>query len=97
MCASSCATPSGACGVNNCSVTNGGSGCQLQSSGAMRPPTDPPDGLLAVPLAKKCVLLLTPAEYLAGIRRGKRWRRRQTMLQRTPDHTSPTTPPDLTL
>jgi hypothetical protein len=36
-----------------------------------------PDGLLAVPLPKGCVLLLTPQEYLAGIRRGKWWRRRQ--------------------
>ncbi len=42
----------------------------------------PPDGLLAVPLAKGCLLLLTPKEYVAGLRRGKWWRRRQVMLQR---------------
>ena len=43
---------------------------------------DPPDGLLVIPLAKSCILLLTPKEYLAGIRRGKWWKRRQAELAR---------------
>ncbi len=43
---------------------------------------DVPDGLLAVPYGKGCVLLFTPAEITAGIRRGKWWRRRQAMLAR---------------
>lgn len=30
---------------------------------------NPPDGLFVIPLAKSCVLLLTPQESLAGIRR----------------------------
>jgi hypothetical protein len=46
---------------------------------------DSPPGLIAVPLAKGCVLVLTEREYLAGIRRGKWWRRRQAMLQRLPE------------
>ena len=44
-------------------------------------PTDPPPGLIPVPL-KGAVLLLTQAEYLAGIRRGKCWRRQRVMEQR---------------
>jgi hypothetical protein len=39
---------------------------------------DPSPGLIPVPL-KGTVLLLTQAEYLAGIRRGKWWRRRVAM------------------
>ena len=35
----------------------------------MKWPTDPPDGLLIVPFGKGCLLLLTPREYLAGLRR----------------------------
>ena len=37
---------------------------------AKKAPTDLPPGLIAVPLGKACVLLLTEPEYLAGIRRG---------------------------
>jgi hypothetical protein len=37
-------------------------------------PTEAPPGLIRVPL-KGAVLLLTEPEYLAGIRRGKAWRR----------------------
>lgn len=40
----------------------------------MRPRIDPPAGLLLVPFGKGCVLLLTPQEITAGIRRGKWWR-----------------------
>lgn len=43
---------------------------------------DAPPGLVPVPL-KGAVLLLTAPEYLAGIRRGKWWRRRLALLQRT--------------
>ena len=42
----------------------------------------PPAGLIPVPLGKGCVLLLTPAEMENGIRRGKGWRRRQTIEAR---------------
>ncbi len=47
----------------------------------MRVPSDPPDGLILVPLPK-AVLLLTAREYVSGLRRGKWWKRRQAMLQR---------------
>jgi len=40
----------------------------------MRQPSDPPPGLIPVPLGKQCLLLLTEREYLAGHRRGKRER-----------------------
>jgi hypothetical protein len=43
--------------------------------------TDPPPGLIPVSL-KGAVLLLTEPEVLAGIRRGKTWRRRVARLQR---------------
>jgi hypothetical protein len=48
----------------------------------MRPPTDPPPGLIPVPM-KGAVLLLTAAEFTAGVRRGKWWRRRVAMEHRT--------------
>ncbi len=51
---------------------------------------DPPDGLLAVPFGKGCVLLLTPREVTAGIRRGKWWRRRLADEKRA--QAQPTTP-----
>jgi len=35
---------------------------------------DSPDNLLSVPFGKCCVLLLTPREITAGIRRGEWWR-----------------------
>jgi hypothetical protein len=47
----------------------------------MRPPTDPPPELIPVPM-KGAVLLLTQAEFTAGVRRGKWWRRQVAMLQR---------------
>ena len=43
--------------------------------------TAPPD-LIPVDVGKGCLLLLTAPEYLAGIRRGKWWRRRVALLQR---------------
>jgi hypothetical protein len=43
--------------------------------------TDPPPGLIPIPL-KGAVLLLTQAEFTAGVRRGKWWRRRMAMLRR---------------
>jgi hypothetical protein len=49
--------------------------------GGYHPPTDPPAGLVPIPL-KGAVLLLTQAEYLAGIRWGKWWRRSQAMQRR---------------
>jgi|GEM_PF-1449406 hypothetical protein len=42
----------------------------------------PPAGLIPVPM-KGAVLLLTEPEYLAGIRRGKAWRRREALARRT--------------
>lgn len=48
----------------------------------MARPTEAPAGLLAVPYGKGCLLLLTPQEIAAGIRRGKWWKRRQAMLAR---------------
>jgi len=50
----------------------------------MRLPGDIPAGLLAVPYGKGCLLLLTPQEVTAGIRRGKWRKRRPAMLQREP-------------
>ncbi len=46
------------------------------------PPIEPPPGTVPVYL-KGAVLLLTEPEYLAGIRRGKAWRRRVAHLQRS--------------
>jgi hypothetical protein len=40
----------------------------------MRPPSDPPPGLIPVPM-KGAVLLFTAAEFMNAIRRGKAWRR----------------------
>ena len=48
----------------------------------MKAPADPPAGLIPAPL-KGAVLLLTAAEYLAGLKRGKTWRRRQALVART--------------
>ena len=56
----------------------------------MKLQTDPPPGLIPVPL-KGAVLLLTEAEYLAGIRRGKGWRRRRAMQERAGMPTSTNT------
>jgi hypothetical protein len=55
---------------------------------AMRPQTDPPAGLIPVPLGKGCLLLLTEPEFVAGIRRGKSWRRRLALASR-PDPSLP--------
>lgn len=48
---------------------------------------DPPPGLIPVPL-KGAILLLTEPEYLAGLRRGKAWRRRVALASR-PDPSLP--------
>lgn len=45
---------------------------------------DPPSGLIAVPVPK-AVLLLTEAEYVRGIRRGKWWTRIQAEAKRKAD------------
>jgi hypothetical protein len=47
----------------------------------VKSPTDPPPGPIAVPVPK-AVLLLTEAEYLRGLRRGKWWRRTQAEAKR---------------
>jgi hypothetical protein len=54
---------------------------QAEPGGAVRFALE--DGLVIVPLQKHCCLVLSIPQYLAGIRRGKWWRRRQAMLQRT--------------
>jgi hypothetical protein len=48
----------------------------LQGGGQaqMNPSTDLPSGLIPVPL-KGAILLLTAAEFIAGVRREKWWRR----------------------
>lgn len=53
----------------------------------------PPPGLVPVPVGKGCVLLLTQPEYLAALRRGKAWRRRVALLQRTQAGPSGDDPP----
>jgi len=53
----------------------------------MKQPSDPPPGHIAVPVPK-AVLLLTEAEYVRGLKRGKWWRRREAMeRRRTTEHT----------
>jgi len=47
-------------------------------------PTEARSDMIVVPLAKGCALLLTEPEYLAGIRRGKWWRRREAAAKRRP-------------
>ena len=49
----------------------------------MKPP-DLPTNMILVEIPK-AILLLTAQEYVAGIRRGKWWRRRQAMLARQAD------------
>ena len=49
----------------------------------MKPP-DVPTNMIVVEIPK-AILLLTAQEYLAGLRRGKWWRRRQAMLAREAD------------
>ncbi len=53
----------------------------LASAADMNAPTDPPPGLIPVPM-KGATLLLTAAEFTAGVRRGKWWRRRAAMERR---------------
>jgi hypothetical protein len=45
--------------------------------------TDPPPGLIPIPM-KGAVLLFTTQEFMAAIRRGKQWRRRVAMERREP-------------
>ncbi|MCX5735333.1 MAG: hypothetical protein NTW68_13535 [candidate division NC10 bacterium] len=56
----------------------------------MNSPSDPPPGLIPVPM-KGAVLLLTAPEFEAGIRRGKAWRRRAALAERCGE--SPAHPP----
>lgn len=44
---------------------------------SMNSPTDPRPGLIAVPLAKACRLLIREATYVAGLRLGRLLRRRE--------------------
>ena len=55
---------------------------------------DPPPDLIPVPLGKACLLLLTAQEYLAGIRRGKAWRRTLAAAQRERTRIPTGQPPD---
>ena len=52
----------------------------LASAADMNAPTDPPPGLIPVPMTG-ATLLLTAAEFTAGVRRGK-WRRRRAAMER---------------
>lgn len=45
-------------------------------------PTQYPSGYLRVEVGKGCVLLLTKAEYIQGLRRGKTWRERNEKGER---------------
>ena len=45
-------------------------------------PAEPPPGGIAVPLTKEYLGLLTERKSVAGIRRGKWWRRRAAMERR---------------
>jgi hypothetical protein len=42
-----------------------------------------PPGFVPIRLGKACYLLLTQGEYLQGLRRGKWWRRRLALHQRS--------------
>jgi hypothetical protein len=42
-----------------------------------------PTGMIFLPLAKRCGLVLTTSEYARGLRRGKVWKRTQVLRQRT--------------
>ena len=46
--------------------------------------TAPPPGLIADPV-RQAVLLLTPAECVRGLKRGKWWKRTQAAITRTAD------------
>jgi len=48
----------------------------------MKQPSDPPPGLIPVPLGKQCLLLLTEREYLACLQRGKWWLRVTAIARR---------------
>jgi len=54
----------------------------------MRAPDTPPAGLVAVPVGTGCILLLTEPEYVAGIKRGKRWRRALSLRRRSKPSTT---------
>ncbi len=47
-------------------------------------------GLIRVPLPKGCELLLTEREFVAGIKRGKWWRRTQAAARREANAGTPT-------
>jgi len=61
----------------------------------MKPP-DLPTNMIVVEIPK-AILLLTAHEYVAGLRRGKWWRRRQAMLARDASQTAPHSPAARTL
>jgi len=41
-----------------------------------------PPGLIFLPVGKGCGLVLTVAEYVRGLRRGKAWKRREALRRR---------------
>jgi hypothetical protein len=47
------------------------------------------NGLYLVRLPKQCVLVLTKAEFIQALRRGKWWRRRRALQARTEEATRP--------
>jgi hypothetical protein len=53
-------------------------------------PTDPPPGLMAVPVPK-ALLPLTYAEYVPGLLRGKWWKRRHAAVMRAVNAATPKT------
>jgi len=55
-------------------------------------PTDPPAGLILVPL-KGAILLLTEAEYRRAIFRGKWWRRQIALARRVAKAVTTSPPP----
>ena len=44
-----------------------------------------PPGLVSVPMGENCILLLSEAEYVRAIKRGRAWRRRGALRRRTRD------------
>src|SRR5512135_2590080 len=93
-------TPTESCGHRSHSLTNGPcmSSTILGPVGPRSPSvwcvtrtSDPPPGLIAVPVPK-AVLLLTHAEYVRGVERGKWWTRIQAEATREADAVTPQTP-----
>ena len=58
------------------------------------PRSEPPAGLIPVAVGKACVLLLTSAEFTAGLKRGKVWRRRVALAKRLVEQPRPLAAPE---